>query len=240
VKAEDAARELTRLRDLAGNGQAFLSSHADHTTWKSQVRAVIRRALGGQHELLANLDSVKYSLGMWTDRTPQSRFDQAFLGGVKTDLAYVDAAIYELGLASQARDAEISQDNFVPELWAHVRGLVEAEDWGKIPSQVAIFVEDRVRRWSGEANKTVGKTLYATALADAGVLRLGSMGSEWEGWRMLGMGLAQAIGNVDRHRIEKRPDARQYAIGALGLGSLLLTQLRYEQSPAIANEGDDN
>ncbi len=240
MKEEDAAQELARLREVAGDGRTFLSNRTEHTTWKSQVRAVIRRGLGEQHELLGKLDSVKYTLSMWTERTPQSSFDQAYLGGVKTDIAYVEAAIYELGLASQARDAEISQDNFDPELWAHVQGLVDSEDWGKIPSQVAILVEDRVRRWSGEANRKVGKALYANALGDAGVLRLGSMGSEWEGWRMLGMGLAQAIGNVDRHRIEKRPDARQYAIGALGLGSLLLTQLRYEQSPTIAAARDDN
>ena len=46
------------------------------------------------------------------------------------------------------------------------------------------------------------------------------------------MGFAQAIGNVDRHRIQSRSDAKKYAIGVLGLGSLLLTQLRYEH-PAL-------
>lgn len=233
MRYEEAATELERLRQAADGGQAFARDHNAHTTWKNQVRVVIRRSLGEGHELLSALEGVEYNRGMWTEDTPQSAFDSAYSSGVKMDLALVDAAIYELGLASTTRDADVSPDNFDPALWAHVQGLVDAEDWGKVPPQVAIFVEDKVRRWAGEANKTVGKTLYANALADNGALRLGSMAGEWEGWRFLGMGLAQAIGNVDRHRIETRPDARQYAIGALGLGSLLLTQLKYEQSPTI-------
>jgi|GEM_PF-1848621 len=233
MKPEEAAAELGRLREAADNGIAFLRDRNAHTTWKSQVRAVIRRSLGPDNELLGRLDKVTYGLSIWTSSTPDSAFDRAFLGGAQEDVALVDAAIYELGLASNAADEELSPENFDPDLWTHVQGLVDAEDWGKVPSQVAIFVEDKVRRWSGEANKTVGKTLYANALADNGTLRLGSMASEWEGWRFLGMGLAQAIGNVDRHRIENRPDARRYAMGALGLGSLVLTQLRYEQSPTI-------
>lgn len=52
--------------------------------------------------------------------------------------------------------------------------------------------------------------------------------SEWEGWRALGMGFVQALGNVDRHNIQKRDDAKRYAFGVLGIGSLILTQLRYQ------------
>lgn len=52
------------------------------------------------------------------------------------------------------------------------------------------------------------------------------------------MGFAQALGNVDRHRIQKRDDARRYAIGVLGVGSLLLTQLRYEHSEVIEDAED--
>ena len=50
----------------------------------------------------------------------------------------------------------------------------------------------------------VGKSLYGAALNNEGPLRLGRQASEWEGWRFLGMGLAQATGNVDRYRIQLR------------------------------------
>lgn len=42
----------------------------------------------------------------------------------------------------------------------------------------------------------------------------------------LGTDFAQALGNVDRHKIQSRDDAKRYAFGILGLGSLLQTQLR--------------
>jgi hypothetical protein len=42
------------------------------------------------------------------------------------------------------------------------------------------------------------------------------------------MGFAMALRNVDTHRIQRRDDDKRYALGVLGTGSLLLTQLRYE------------
>lgn len=39
-----------------------------------------------------------------------------------------------------------------------------------------------------------------------------------------------AAGNVGRQNIQERSDVKRYALGVLGLGSLLLTQLRYQYS----------
>ena len=64
--------------------------------------------------------------------------------------------------------------------------------------------------------------------ANDGQYRLGKEPGEWEGWRMLGMGFAQALSNVDRHNIQRRTDAKRYAFGVLGVGSLILTQLRHQ------------
>lgn len=122
-----------------------------------------------------------------------------------------------------------------PELWAYVEGLVAAEDWAKIPANVVIFLEHTVRTWAGNPKVgnagngvLVGKDLYGKVLSDDGPLVLGKTASEQQGWRGLGTGLAQAIGNVDRHHIQNRADLRRYAMGVLGLGSLLMTQLRYQ------------
>ena len=72
-----------------------------------------------------------------------------------------------------------------------------------------------------------------------GALRLGSRSGEWEGWRSLGIGCAQAVGNVDRHRIQDRMDAKRYAIGVLGTGSLILTQLRFQHPDTTAETIQD-
>lgn len=48
------------------------------------------------------------------------------------------------------------------------------------------------------------------------------------------MGFTQALGNVDRHNIQKRADAKRYAFGVLGVGSLILTQLRHQHGEDLA------
>lgn len=153
---------------------------------------------------------------------------------------YIDAAIFELRLLTND-DAPVDERSFDPDLWDHVKSIVGDEDWGKVASLVATFVEDRVRVWAGRprdknGEDLYGKGLYAAVFAEAGEYRLGKHKGEWEGWRMLGMGFAQAIGNVDRHHVQNRAAARRYAIGVLGLGSLLLTQLRYEHGERLSED----
>ena len=65
-------------------------------------------------------------------------------------------------------------------------------------------------------------------LGERGEFRLGKTDGEKQGWHRLGMGFAMALRNVDTHRIQQRDDAKRYAMGVLGAGSLLLIQLRYE------------
>lgn len=140
--------------------------------------------------------------------------------------------MYALELAAET-DEPVDESSFDPELWIYVCGLVESGDWGKVAAQAAVFTEDKVRRWSAQDASSVGKGLYANAMGDAGELRLGGLKGEWEGWRGLGMGLAQAIGNVDRHHVQSPVDQRRYAVGVMGLASLLLTQMRYQHSEVI-------
>ena len=102
-----------------------------------------------------------------------------------------------------------------------------------------IYVEDKVRRWAGnpsskDGGKLIGRDLFIKALASDGPLALGAQQNELDGWRMLGSGMVAALGNVDRHGIQQRDDLHRYAMGVLGLASLLLTQIRY-QHPDIAH-----
>jgi hypothetical protein len=159
-------------------------------------------------------------------------YENAFNNGIARACGIIDAAIFELEDAGTSDDA-VDETAFDPDLWGHVQAHIQNEDWQTVASQTAIFVEDRVRQWCGNPKGTndqslVGKGLYAKIFANDGQFRLGKEAGEWEGWRGLGMGFAQALGNVDRHNIQKRDDAKRYAFGVLGLGSLILTQLRHQ------------
>jgi hypothetical protein len=233
IEALEALKEEADSPEVMGGGEHW-------TAWKAKVRGVIAAALGKDDHLVERFDKVRYSLGMWTDRTPASAFTQARHSGIRNACGIIDAALYQLRL--QVEDDEpVDLRSFDPELWEHVKQLVENQDWGKVASQTAIFVEDRIRTWAGEpttkqGDGLIGKGLMAHVFGDASDWRLGSRAGEREGWRGLGMGFAQALGNVDRHRIQSRDDAQRYAIGVLGLGSLLLTQLRHEHGALIEDQ----
>lgn len=212
------------------------------SSWQGRVNSVFTRALGADHHLTRALNDVSYSLGVFTDRTPGSAFDQAFVSGLNRACGIIEAAIFDLELGGTSDDA-VDESAFDPDLWEHIKVHVQNEDWQTVASQTAIFVEDRVRKWCGnptgkDDRSLVGKGLYAAVFADDGQYRLGSERGEWEGWRMLGMGFAQALGNVDRHNIQRRADAKRYAFGVLGLGSLILTQLRHAHGEQLTIDSD--
>lgn len=239
MRADKAIEALEALKDEAATSDVM--SGGEHwTAWKGKVRGVLVAALGKDDHLVERFDKVRYSLSMWSDRTPSSAFTQARHNGIRNACGIIDAALYQLRL--QVDDDEpVDLRSFDPDLWEHVKQLVEDGDWGKVASQTAIFVEDRIRTWAGEpaskqGDALVGKGLMAHVFGDASDWRLGSRAGEREGWRGLGMGFAQALGNVDRHRIQSRDDAQRYAIGVLGLGSLLLTQLRHEHGDLIEDQ----
>jgi len=222
-----AISELQALRDEALASPTTLQREGRNAAWRGKVESVLTRSLGAEHHLTQRFRKVRYGLSVWTDSTPDSAWTQAFVGGVQTACGHVDAAIYELQTLLDD-DAPVDDRAFDPELWDHVKGIVADEDWGKVAALVATFVEDRVRVWAGHPKDRNGEDLYgkglcAAVFADDSEYRLGKRKGEWEGWRMLGVGFAQAIGNVDRHHVQDRTDARRYALGVLGLGSLLLT-----------------
>ncbi len=238
MRASRAIEELQRLKHEATTPVA-LKGEAKLTTWKAKVRGVVVGALGKDDHLLTRFDVIRYTLSAWSSSTPDSQFDAARHRGIQDACGVIDAAIYQLELQFDIEEP-IDDQAFDSELWDYVKGLAEVGDWGKVAAQTAIFVENHLRTWAGAPKDShgedlYGKALYASVLSDRSDWRLGRRAGEHEGWRMLGMDFAQASGNVDRHRIQKRPDARLYAIGVLGLASLLLTQLRYEHTDLIAD-----
>lgn len=244
MNPDDAIRHLTQLTDELKAGGVTASAQT-LSSWRARVRAVFVRSLGEDNHLVRQLDEIWFEPGVYYDGQPESDFREARRNGASSALAYVEAAIFDLGLTASASESASgplgsSAADYDPGLWAHVGGLVEQESWALLASAVATYVEDRVRTWAGLSAGVVGHQLYVTALGSNGPLVLGGTGTtgEVEGWKYVGMGLAQAVGNADRHRITSRSDQRRYALGVLGLGSLLLTQVRWEHAPEISNAED--
>jgi hypothetical protein len=237
VKREVAAAELRTLVAESGEADVRRSGPA-HERWKAKAEAVMGAALGSDSATLTKFRDLRYNVGIWTDAPGERERDARFFAGrVEEAAALLEAAIYEIELTGA--EAGLEGVNYDVGLWQHVRHLVEEERWEQVASQCAIYVEDKVRRWAGrptdaKGQTLVGQALFAQALGDDGPLRLGAQPSERQGWRSLGMGLVGALGNVDRHHVQERPDARQYAIGVLGLASLLLTQIEREHPEATA------
>ena len=62
------------------------------------------------------------------------------MSGLREVTGVLEAAIFELGLAGTSDDA-VDETAFDPDLWAHVQSDVQNEEWQKVASQTAIFVE---------------------------------------------------------------------------------------------------
>ena len=230
-----AIEELAKLKAEA-EGRGLFHRVGGIESWRPRVRMLFVRSLGEENNLVVKFDKIHYSPMVAYAGMPDSVYADARKGGVSRAVGLIDAALYELQL--MGGDEPVDEHAFDPELWAHVKTEVEDGEWGKVASQTAIFVENHIRTWAGEpkdrnGNNLVGKQLYLEVFADSSAYRLGKQTGEFEGWRFLGMGFAQALSNVDRHRIQKRDDAKRYALGVLGLGSLLLTQMRYEHDDIL-------
>ncbi|MGH8329553.1 MAG: TIGR02391 family protein [Pseudomonas fluorescens] len=239
MQTKSAIANLTNLKDEAEREGLQLKPSAKLSSWRGRVQSVLTRALGMDHHLTKTFIDIRYiySGPAWSGM-PASTSENAFLSGLQEAVGVLEAAIFELELAGTSDDA-VDETAFDPDLWAHVQTDVQNEEWQKVASQTAIFVEDRVRQWcnspKGKNDETlVGKGLYAAVFANDGQYRLGKEPGEWEGWRALGMGFAQALSNVDRHNIQRRIDAKRYAFGVLGVGSLILTQLRHQHGEDLA------
>lgn len=237
MQNQKAIDELKALKAQADTDPQVQTSTPEHDAWKAKAVRILELSIGANTYTTKQFREMSYTVGIWTGSPGEDARDaQYFRARVKDAAALLDAAIYELEL-DFASNQETS--NFDPGLWDHVKHSVEEERWSQVASAAVIYVEDKVRRWAGsptdkEGRKLVGKDLFLKALAADGALSLGSQVNEQEGWRMLGSGMISALGNVDRHNIQERVDLRRYAMGVVGLASLVLTQIRH-QHPALAS-----
>ena len=226
MDAASIVRLLTeRLEELAALPAD--SRRPEYADWNQKTLATLRRCFGDDAKAVKDFETISfrpsvYSPGGGTDyRSP-------FESGRREASALLKGLIYEYGELANT-DSVVSDDSVDQDLWEEVAHLVEAEQWAQVASQTAIFVESKLREWTGASESEIGQKLVTTALGPSdGMFVLGRTKGEKEGWHLFGLGLVSALGNVDRHRIQSRPDLKRYALGILGAASLLLTQLRYE------------
>lgn len=176
--------------------------------WKSKVRGVLVGTFGEKDQTVVQFSGVSYWVNGNPRTIPQSEKMRARRQGIEKARGHIDGAIHRLELRTGGEDL-IDERSFDPELWAHVANHVVDEQWTTVASQTAIFLEDTLRKWVGDpkdknGDSLYGQSLYASVPADESDLRLGRRAGERAGWRALGTGFAQAIGNVDRHRIQNR------------------------------------
>lgn len=194
--------------------------------WRLKTSRTLVRVFDSEHPLVQQFDQNHFaSMSLYGEETVDAA---AFQQGKESAIAVLEAAAYELDMLMTP--ASLAQkESFDSDLWDHVAHLVQAEQWAQAASQTAIFAEDRIRQWAGLGEELTGQRLMTAVLhSDKGRFPLGRTDAEREGWYRFGMGISNAIRNVDTHRIQKRPDLKPYAVGVLGAYSLLLTQLRFE------------
>jgi hypothetical protein len=234
MKPEIAIERLKQLRTEASSLPLSTSS-LEFNSWHPRTRSTLSRSLGETHHITQRFIDIAWTPSAFRMGDSQV-FSNTFRATIPEAQGVIDAAIAELELISE--DVPVADDSGVDhELWEHVAPEVRAEAWGKVASQAVIFTEDRIRRWTGRPVNEVGKELAVAIFGKAGQFQMGLTEGENQGWQLFAQGIAQALRNVDAHRIQKRADHKRYAMGLVGACSLLLTQLRYEHSNRFRDTG---
>lgn len=216
------AAELLREREDEGNALLNGAVYDGLSEWQSRTAATLRATLAPGNPLIDEFAAVKYHPTVWTSGTD---FRPYRARGVKNALGIVRTAIYEI--EELTGSAVGTNSGYDEELWSHVAEVVVAGRWETVASQAAIWLEDRLRKWSGRAETEYGTKLVSNVLRPSdGDFPLGRTEGERQGWMQFGLGIVGAVSNSVRHRIDERTDPKRYALGVLGAVSLLLTELK--------------
>lgn len=209
------------------------------TVWRHKLYALIGEILDPNHALATRLASVRLDSGSGSARSRLDEWAQAqmrnpwgneaFLKAQQKALEIIETLRWELDRRPPAADP-FTDATVDPELWEHVKVLIDGRDWEKVAREAAVFVEDKLRSWASVPSSVTGSVDVFKAAIGPGAFTLPKAGSpgEQQGWQQLARGFALALRNPAGHRINNRSDARRYALGVLGTASLLLTELRHE------------
>lgn len=224
--------ELEReLEQMSGPGQPGLK------LWRHKLTTLVGEILGPTSALAIRSANLHWDSGVSSARRRLessgpvwmwSASDMAAFQRAKQDAAEIVQSVrWELDRLPLATDP-FSEATIDPELWEHVRGLVQGGDWEKVGREAAVFVESKLREWAATPASVKGSVDAFKAALGPDNFVLGGQSSETQGWQQLGTGFALALRNRSGHRVEARGDANRYALGVLGMASLLLTEIRHD------------
>jgi len=218
------------LDELAAMLTSLMSARqAGFNVWRHRMNAGITELAGGKSALAIQFNGLD-----WSPPANQLRLNNNFVRSKQEAVEIIESLRWEL--SRKAPEPNPVDDAAIdPELWGHVQVLIDAGDWDKVALNTAVFVEDKLRVWAQLPSTITGSVnVFNAALAPDQFL-LGDSSSEQQGWQQLGRGFALALRNRSGHRVDKRSDAKRYALGVLGLGSLLLTEIKsvYGDPPQI-------
>jgi hypothetical protein len=197
--------------------------------WRQKTDRTLKRIFGPDHDFVGQLDDISF-WGLTDNASLERKF---FESGRSEAEALLKGAIYELEVLAEPTEFA-SAASIDPELWEHVHRLVESEQWAQVASQTAIFVESKARQWAGLPDAKFGKDLMVAVLKPGdGRFPLGRTAGEAEGWLALGIGIAMAVGNADRHRIQLRDDAKGSPLGDFARS----WRLEWEVYTAVLRDG---
>jgi hypothetical protein len=234
--------DVQRYRDELDQLEAELSQWTapgppNFDVWRHKMHSLIGEILDPNHSLAIQLVGLTDRLRSGPPPRSGSLFAAAprpvretFVQAKQSAAGIIEALRWELNRLAPAT-APFSDATVDPELWDHVRGLVDAGDWEKVAREAAVFVEDKLRIWAAVAPSVTGsvKVFQAAIGGPSGfVLPKVAPLSEQQGWQQLATGFALALRNPSGHQVRHRADAERYALGVLGVASLLLTEIRHE------------
>ncbi len=235
----DITDRLGELRNLRPD-----VSTEEFQTWKRKTRIDLCQIVGEHDHHVREFDHIRFTpaVGYSMSEAERNRHcRESFEDGRARAAGLLNGVLH---LAEAAPSAKVGASlvcapgSIDADLAEHLRNLLRDEDWSKLPTQTVVFVEGTVRQWAELSLDVIGKDLWVQVLhPDTGKYPLGETPGEKQGWLQLGIGFSSALRNPNVHRIGERQDAKTYALGVVGVASLLLTQLKYQHSESIRRAG---
>lgn len=76
--------------------KALHHGHAEVGKWREKTRCILGNLCGEDSSQLARFDGIRYSLMMWSESTPDSAWQRAYVGGMEDAEAQLEATVSEV------------------------------------------------------------------------------------------------------------------------------------------------